>query len=54
LLLENTTYMRVGGINREGKDRVRSWVAKRNGGDQGSLGGDESGLGGGRPQQYLR
>jgi hypothetical protein len=28
-------------------------VAKRNGGDQGGLGCDESGLGGRRPQQHL-
>jgi hypothetical protein len=53
LLLENTTYMGVRGINREGEDCVRSWMAKRNGGDQGSLGGDESGLGCRRPQQHF-
>jgi hypothetical protein len=29
-------------------------MAKRNSGNQGSLGGDESGLGGGRPEQDLR
>jgi hypothetical protein len=29
-------------------------MAKRNSGNQGSLGGDESGFGGGRPEQDLR
>jgi hypothetical protein len=28
-----------------------SWMAKRNCGNQGGLGGDESGIGGGRPEQ---
>jgi hypothetical protein len=30
------------------------WMAKRNCGNQGGLGGDESGVGGGRPKQNLR
>jgi hypothetical protein len=46
--------MGVGGINGERESRVWSWMAKRNCGNQGSLGGDERGLGGGRPEQYLR
>jgi hypothetical protein len=45
--------MRVGSVNREREHSPWSWMAKRNCGNQGGLGGDESGIGGGRPEQNL-